>query len=316
MSKLIKYFLCGAAIVLSVAIIIALVYLRFVYRAIRDNQADNFPPALVRLIDRLSGQPAAESKPKLKLEETIQIIEGWTSQDIAQYLSGFGKWSEAKFFAAAGQPQTDYRSHPELSALPDWSAKFSFLNDKPKYYGLEGYLFPDTYRVYASSTEKEIIEKMLTNFDSKLTPKLRADIKAQGKTIYNIIIMASLVEKEAPLNYQTGDNRDARLIAGIFWRRLKNGQGLESDASLSYILGDKNPRHAGSELELDSPYNTYKHRGLPPGPICNPGLLAIEAAIYPLATDYNYFLTPQGKNTVIYAKTYEEHLQNKYHYLK
>ncbi|MFA5184261.1 MAG: endolytic transglycosylase MltG [Patescibacteria group bacterium] len=252
----------------------------------------------------------------LKAEETIRILEGWTSRDIGQYFEGLGKWQSEEFLEIAGFPQVDYRQEKDMPPLKDLSAQFSFLADKPEYYGLEGYLFPDTYRIYASSTVQDVIDKMLANFDKKLTLQMRKDIKAQGKTIYDIITMASLIEKEAPFDYQKKDNRDARIISGVFWNRLKAGQALQSDATLSYIFSDNKPSHSGQELEIDSPYNTYKYRGLPPGPICNPGLLAIEAAIYPLATDYNYFLTPKDQNTVIYARTYAEHLKNKYQYLK
>jgi UPF0755 protein len=251
-----------------------------------------------------------------KLEETVRILEGWTSRDIGQYLESFGQWSGEEFLDAAGWPQTDYRRDKTKPPREDLSDQFSFLADKPEYYGLEGYLFPDTYRIYASSTVTEIIEKMLVNFDRKLTPTMRAEIEKQGRTIYEVITMASLVEKEAPIDYSTDGHRDARIIAGIFWHRLKIGQALQSDATLSYILSDNNPRHSGQELEIDSPYNTYKYRGLPAGPICNPGLAAIEAAIYPLDTDYNYFLTPTDKKEVIYARTYEEHLSNKNKYLR
>jgi UPF0755 protein len=305
--------------ILFVAILIIIVafwlYARSIYQAISLNQTGNWSPALIRLIDRLSGHQPAVKQPAPKAEETIKVLEGWTTVDIAKYLANFHEWSPAGWLKAAGQPQTDYRQHPELAVQHDWATQFPALQDKPKYYGLEGYLFPDTYRIFASSTETEIVEKMLTNFEAKLTPQMRADIKAQGKTVYEIVTMASLIEKEAPLNYQTGDNRAARIISGIFWRRLKNGQALESDASLSYVLGDKSASHSGAELNVNSPYNTYRHRGLPPGPICNPGSLALAAAIYPLATNYNYFLTPAGTTTVIYAQTYAEHLRNKYHYL-
>jgi UPF0755 protein len=162
----------------------------------------------------------------------------------------------------------------------------------------------------------EVIDKMLSNFDNKLTPKMRTDIAAQGKSIYEVITLASIVEKEAPIDYQTSDDHDARIIAGIFLNRLHSGQALQSDATISYIYGDNQPAHSGAELNVDSPYNTYKYKGLPPGPICNPGILAIEAAIYPITTDYYYFLTPKGKSEVVYAKTYAEHLQNKNKYLK
>jgi UPF0755 protein len=92
--------------------------------------------------------------------------------------------------------------------------------------------------------------------------------------------------------------------------------GLQSDATLSYIFNDSKPTHSGEELEIDSLYNTYKYRDLPPGPICNPGLMAIKAAIYPAETDYYYFLTTRDGKAVYYASSYEGHLQNKYKYLK
>lgn len=314
MNKFTKYFLLVALILLATGLIITLFYIRLVYHSFVASES-RFSNLFVQIIDKFSkNEPAPVIIPKP--EETIQILEGWTMRDIGQYLETKGLYKNDDFLNITGFPQIDYRNNQTKPALNDFSAKFSFLDDKPKYYGLEGYLFPDTYRIYASSTITEVIEKMLANFDKKLTTQMRADIKAQGKTIYEIITLASLVEKEAPIDYQTSDDRDARIIAGIFLNRLHIGQGLQSDATLSYIYGDNKPAHSGAELENSSPYNTYKYRGLPPGPICNPGILAIKAAIYPIVTDYNYFLTPKGKDTVIYARTYEEHLQNKYKYLK
>ena len=314
MSKIVKYFLIVAAIILATGFIIGIFYIRVAYHALIADE-NNFPPIVATILEKLTRQKPAPI-PVAKSEDTITILEGWTSRDIGLYFEREGRWQNEEFLEVAGYPQIDYRYNKKLPALEDFSTKFDFLADKPKYYGLEGYLFPDTYRVYASSTVTEVITKMLDNFDKKLTPQMRADIKAQGKSIYEIVTLASIIEKEAPINYSTGDNRDARIIAGIFYNRLRSGQALQSDATLSYIYGDNDPSHSGSALENTSPYNTYKYRGLPPGPICNPGILAIEAAIYPLATDYNYFLTPKGKTEVIYARTYDEHLQNKYKYLK
>jgi len=314
MKKLTKYFLLIALILLATGLIIALFYIRLVYHSFVASES-NFSNLFVQIIDKFSqDEPAPVIIPKP--EETIQILEGWTMRDIGQYLETRSLYKNEDFLNITGFPQIDYRDNKTKPALDDFSTQFSFLEDKPKYYGLEGYLFPDTYRIYASSTVTEVIEKMLTNFDKKLTTQMRADIKAQGKTIYEVIILASLIEKEAPIDYQTSDDRDARIIAGIFLNRLHIGQGLQSDATLSYIYGDNKPAHTGAELENSSPYNTYKYRGLPPGPICNPGILAIKAAIYPIITEYNYFLTPKGKDTVVYARTYQEHLQNKYKYLK
>jgi len=236
-----------------------------------------------RIIDRLLGRQPAPDPIVPAAEITIRIPEGWTNDGIAAYLEKTGGWPAAEFLKAAA--------------------------------GKEGYLFPDTYRVYASSTPAEIADKMLANFEVKVTPEMRAEIKRQGKTLEDIIIMASLIEKEAPVDYSLDEDRDARIVSGIFWNRMKIGQGLQSDATLSYILKDNKDQHSGGELEVDSPYNTYKYRGLPPGPIANPGLLAIKAAVSPLATSYYYFLTTPDKK-IFYAKTYEEHLQNKYKYLK
>ena len=314
MNKIIRYFLIAAAVFLVTSLVISIFYIRLAYRALIANEK-NFPPVIARILEKMTRQKP-EPIVALKPEETIQIIEGWNNHDIAEYLENKGLYQSEEFFKVAGLPQIDYRRKNQASALNDFSKEFSFLEDKPEYYGLEGYLFPDTYRIYASSTVTEVIEKMLANFDKKLTPQMRSDIKSQGKTIYEIITLASIVEKEAPIDYQTSSDRDARIIAGIFLNRLKIGQGLQSDATLSYIYGDNKPAHSGAELDSSSPYNTYKYRGLPPGPICNPGILAIKAAIYPIVTDYNYFLTPKGKENVIYARTYEEHLQNKYKYLK
>lgn len=316
MKKIVRYFLITVAIFLATAVIISLFSIRYFYRILIVDNEQNFPPVIARIIDRLSRGSTVETKIIPKPEETIQILEGWTSRDISQYFEHLGKWSSAKFLNVAGLPQVDYRERKDLTPLLDWSTEFTFLTDKPKYYGLEGYLFPDTYRIYASSTVSDVIHKMLVNFDEKLTSKMRADIKAQGKTVYSIVTMASIIEKEASLDYQKNDNHDARVISGIFWHRLKIGQALQSDATLSYIFNDNEPSHSGKDLENSSLYNTYKYRGLPPGPICNPGRLAIEAAIYPITSDYNYFLTPKGKDTIIYARTYEEHLKNKYKYLR
>jgi len=314
MKKFTRYFLLIALILLATSLIITLFYIRLVYHSVVASES-SFSNLFVQIIDKFSqDEPAPVIIPKP--EETIQILEGWTMRDIGQYLETRGLYKNEDFLDITGFPQIDYRDNQTKPALNDFSTQFSFLEDKPKYYGLEGYLFPDTYRIYASSTVPEVIEKMLANFDKKLTAQMRADIKAQGKTIYEIITLASLVEKEAPIDYQTSDDRDARIIAGIFLNRLHIGQGLQSDATLSYIYGDNKPAHTGAELENSSPYNTYKYRGLPPGPICNPGILAIKAAIYPIVTEYNYFLTPKGKDTVVYARTYQEHLQNKYKYLK
>lgn len=246
-------------------------------------------------------------------EKTVRILEGWTNKDIAEYLEESGLWPAEEFLSAVGTHQAGFTpdAKPDLTV---WRGKYEWLPEDID--SLEGYLFPDTYRIYASSTPDELISRMLDNFDLKLNPEMVAEIERQKKSLTEIISLASIIEKEAPIsNIEEGD-RDAKLVSGVFWNRLEIGQALQSDATLSYLFSDNKPQHSGAELEVDSPYNSYKYAGLPPGPIGNPGLIAIRAAIYPAETNYYYFLTPPDSREVIYARTYAEHLQNKYKYLK
>lgn len=174
---------------------------------------------------------------------------------------------------------------------------------------LEGYLFPDTYRFNSDASLEEIISKMRENFDRKLDAELREKITRQDKTIEQIVIMASLLEKEVP-TYE-----DQRLVSGIFWQRLKNNYPLESCATIAYTLGLDKWRYSIEDTKIESPYNTYQNTGLPPGPICNPGLSAIKAAINPLESDYNFFLSKPDGETV-FSRTLEEHNENKAKYLR
>jgi len=296
--------------------LVLIVFRQEIYSGFIVKNKNIFPEFITKLIDQRINRKSVVHL-VYKPEETIKILEGWTTSGINQYFKELGKWPNEELFNIIGLPQTDYRKEKNLVPPKDFSDQFSFLSDKPSYYGLEGYLFPDTYRVYTDATLEDVVIKMLENFDKKLTPQMRAAIRKQGKTIYEIITMASIIEKEAPIIYQINNiNNDAKIISGIFWGRLKIGQALQSDATLSYIFNDNKPGHSGEELENNSLYNTYKFRGLPPGPICNPGILAIEAAIYPIETEYNYFLTPPNSKDVIYSATYQEHLANKYKYLK
>ncbi len=199
----------------------------------------------------------------------------------------------------------------ELEPLKE---KFPWLPEERS--SLEGYLFPDTYRIFATTTPQDVIMKMLENFDRKLTLEMRAEISRRQLSVSEIMTMASIIEKEAPILSGENGDQDAKLISGVFYNRLKIGQALQSDATLSYIFNDTKPQHSGDELTVPSAYNTYQNPGLPPGPISNPGLAAISAAIYPASTDYYYFLTPRDSLEVIYARNYSEHLQNKYKYLR
>jgi len=173
---------------------------------------------------------------------------------------------------------------------------------------LEGYLFPDTYRFKKESSLDEIIKKMTDNFDRKINQELKDEIARQGKTLEEIIIMASLIEKEVP------DYEERRIVSGIFWQRIEDRYPLQSCATIAYILDIDKWRYSTEDTKVDSPYNTYKYKGLPPNPINNPGLSAIKAAIYPVKTDYYFFLSKPNGETV-FSKTLEEHNENKAKYL-
>lgn len=229
-------------------------------------------------------------------EVALTFIEGWNLNDYAQYLNKQGFGQAQDFLDIVQKKQS-------------WWDNYSFLVSRPKTQDLEGYLFPDTYRVYKNATIKDIVQKMMDNFDKKLTSEIRAEITKQGKTIHEIITLASIIEKEVSAE------ADRKIVAGIFYKRLANNIGLQSDATVNYITGKGTVQPSLDDTKVDSLYNTYKYRGLPPGPICNPGLSAILAAVYPDKNNYLYFLTtPEGK--AIYSQTYEQHLAAKRKYLK
>lgn len=227
-------------------------------------------------------------------EDKIVLIEGWNVNEIGEYLE-----------------------NKELCDKKDWLklinnynvSNYGFLNDKPASNNLEGYLFPDTYDVYKNASCDDILIKLLNNFDRKISKEIRKDIELQNKSIFEIIIMASIIEKEVT------SVEDMKIVSGLFWDRIKYKQALESCATLAYILGENKSQYSLEDTQIDSPYNTYKNRGLPPGPITNPGLNAIEAAVYPTHTDYNYFLSDPKTGNTIWSKTFEEHKQNKWKYL-
>lgn len=173
----------------------------------------------------------------------------------------------------------------------------------------EGYLFPDTYRLYKTATPEEVISKMKANFTKKLTQDILDEISAQKKDLGEIVTMASILEEEVK------STEDRKIVAGILWKRMSLNIGLNVDSSLTYILGKTSAELTETDLKNNSPYNTYTHRGLPPTPISNPGMDALLAALRPTTTKYFYYLS--GKDGVThYATTLEEHALNKRRYLR
>ncbi len=171
----------------------------------------------------------------------------------------------------------------------------------------EGYLFPDTYFFLPNTSEDKVIAAMRQNFDAHIAA-IQPQINASGKSLSDLVIMASLLEREAR------DTRDRQMIAGVLWNRLARGMPLQVDAAFLYTLGKNTFQLTIADLKSDSPYNTYVHKGLPPGPIGSPSLDSILAAATPTPSKYLYYLADRHGVTH-YAKTYAQHLQNKARYL-
>ncbi|KKR19902.1 MAG: Aminodeoxychorismate lyase [Candidatus Moranbacteria bacterium GW2011_GWA2_39_41] len=230
-----------------------------------------------------------------KVFEQVLFKEGWTAAQMAWELQAHGFDGKA-FLEIVNKP------------LQDLISQFSVLSDKPKAASLEGYLFPDTYYFAKEATPEGIVKKILNNTEIKFDNSLRAEIKKQNKAFFDVLIVASIVEREV------STEADRALVSGLFWNRLNVGQALQSDATLSYILNDKEDAHSLAQTKIDSPYNTYANKGLPIGPVANPGLSAIKATIYPKDSPYNYFLSDPKTGQTIFSATFPEHVANKSKY--
>jgi UPF0755 protein len=246
----------------------------------------------------------------------VTILEGWTDAEIAQAMEKQQLTTADNFKAALNKF--------DLSAYP-------VINDsKPKANGFEGFLFPDTYLFAEKSTPEDLISRILKNFTSRINTlglsdgqKLYAipgyeNIKLAGNknpglNLYQVLTLASIVEKESGGKGLSASQVDSQraIIAGIFLNRLAINQALESDATVNYVTGKNDPGVSTKDLTTNSPYNTYKYPGLPPGPICNPSLASIKAVMTPQKTDYFYFLHKQPSGEVLYSKTFDEHVRKK-----
>lgn len=193
----------------------------------------------------------------------------------------------------------------DMAANHDYA--FSFLQDLPlgDYHRLEGYLYPDTYEFTTPERPLYVINKMLVQFDAQLKDEMRQEIWDSGRSIHEIVIVASMIEKET-------DGSDRADIASVIYNRLNNPNSsagtngyLQIDATLAYINGGKVPTDA--DRSIDSPYNTYLYQGLPAGPIANPGLESIQAAMDPADTSYYYYALGDD-NTHHFFRTYNEML--------
>jgi UPF0755 protein len=208
---------------------------------------------------------------------------------------------------------------PEIS-VAEWAAATSaksalasdaFIVASGKLAGvdLEGYLFPDTYEFLVDATAEQIAEKMLRTMETRLNEIGAATGDAEGMTMHELLTLASVVEKEV----RTAETM--KNVADVFLKRLDIGMALQSDATINYIIDGDDPSPLYSDLKVESPYNTYLHAGLPPGPIAAPGVNALNGVLHPATNPYYYFLTTD-EGGIYYAETYDEHLRNKAKWLK
>jgi UPF0755 protein len=219
--------------------------------------------------------------------QPVTFREGLTIREMAAIFEerGFGPKSD---FVAAGSNEAPIREiDPQASDL-------------------EGYLFPDTYALPRRTTAEQLAERMVARFEKAVTPELRQQAASRGLSLRELVILASLVEKE------TAQADERPLVAAVYLNRLKVGMGLACDPTVIYAL-ERAGRYTGNltreDLKFDSPYNTYRYGGLPPGPIASPGLASLEAAANPADVPYLYFVS-RNDGSHAFATTYEEHSRN------
>ncbi|GFR36394.1 endolytic transglycosylase MltG [Thermobrachium celere] len=224
----------------------------------------------------------------------VTIPEGYTVKQIAEKLKALDVIKDVDKFIMEAQ-----------------TGKFEYefiqgIKDRPS--RLEGYLFPDTYEFKKGMSEHDIINIMLKRFNDIYVKNIKGKVNKDGYTVDEIIIIASIVEREAKLK------EERPKVAAVFYNRLKKDIKLESCATIQYILGTPKEKLTLEDLKIESPYNTYKNKGLPIGPICNPGLDSIIAALNPADVDYLYFLVNEDKRdgSHYFTNSYEEFLKQKH----
>lgn len=240
-------------------------------------------PEIARIITR--GDVVPQSIP-------VTFPEGWGMRKMADRLTARGLPGE-EFLQVAKNPK------------PEWRSEFWFLKDLPEDATLEGFLFPDTYVFATDVTAEEMVRKMLKNFENKLPDEEKSAIEKQSKNFFDVVVLASIVENEVR------SEMDRRMVADLFLRRLDIDQPLQSDATVQYVRGENTIQHSFEETRVESPYNTYINKGLPPGPISNPGLESLLAVMHPATNPYFYFLTDTNTGETIFSVTFDEHITNK-----
>lgn len=254
---------------------VALALLRGTARSLKAGEYEI--PRGATLLTTLQLLEAGKVKPHL-----VVLPEGFTARELARQLEAEGIAHGADVLRVAGNP----RFAQSLGIAAD---------------GVEGYLFPDTYQLTKGMRAEEIVSRMVQRFRQKIaTPDLLARAEGRGVSLHELVTLASIVEKEAVLP------EEQRVIAGVFWNRLKRDMPLQADPTVAYAVGKDGRAPSRDDLQVDHPFNTYRYRGLPPGPIGNPGRAAVEAALDPAPVPYLYFVSIDDRQHH-FSTTLEEH---------
>ena len=246
-------------------------------------------------VEIASGMGVSAIANSLQEQGIITIPEGYTVEQIADKLAEEGIVDKEQFLQAADAIQ-------QSGQLP-----FQMKPSNESKHALEGYLFPSTYEMKLDSTAEDIINRMLQEMEKRISaiPDWESKMKKHGLDLNDLLTIASLVEREVVVD------EERALVAGVIYNRIKEGMPLQIDATVQYALDKPKERLYYKDLEIDSPYNTYKIAGLPPGPIASPSEASILAALQPEASEYLYYVTKKdGTQTHLFGKTYEEHLAN------
>ena len=222
------------------------------------------------------------------MNNLVTIPEGYSTEQIIDLLVQKGIGSKAEFTKVVTEDKFPY----------------PFLKNAPQgIHRLEGFLFPSTYAIDTKTSPHEALDLFLQQFAKELTPEVQKNLDTMKLTVPQWVTLGSLIEKEAK------KESDRPLIASVFMNRLKINQPLQSCATIQFLLGTPKPKLYDKDLQIPSPYNTYLHSGLPPGPIANPGHASLQAALHPTQTDLLYFVA-KSDGYHAFAKTYAAHLKN------
>jgi len=251
-----------------------------------------------------------ELRPNMTMSEIIDTLQHGRLREV---LATIPEGKRAEEIAALLEEQGLVDPEVFMALVDAGDFAYDFLSGRPEDApsSLEGFLFPETYRIPVDYDAAQLIDLMLATFGERFSPQMRQVATDKGMTVYEALTLASIVEREAVIA------EERPIIASVYLNRLEQGMYLQSDPTAQYALGYqeeagqwwKIPMSLEEDTVFDSPYNTYMYPGLPPGPICSPGLGSLQAVLEPAETSYLFFFS-RGDGSHAFAETYEEHLRN------